>query len=390
MYSFLLMTALSASPEAPQFNGFFRDVLSTRGFGLRSGCSGCSGSCNGSRRPADRDFDDQPSGCTGSRRRTEGGCSGSRPAMATLGNSCNGGRAYASCTGSVVPMGGYVNSCNGGGWANVPYSEPMYAQPMPISSYAVPSSGCFGNTDFGPQNGPPMTFPPGNFAPAEPAPPTTIRLREPLEPGVLPAPSAGGESNRAVVIVKVPENAVLYAEGRRLSLTSDVRRFVSPPLPTGDFHYNFRVEYTRNGETITRSRSLGVRAGGNYTLDFDETIAKAPILPPQQMPTMSVPKPSLPTVPDPTPPETIKTPERARLTIKVAPGAALFIDGRKNDRPEAVREFTTPPLAPGKEYAYMIRSDITRNGLPESQFQKVTFRAGETQVVDLSQWPTGK
>ena len=52
-------------------------------------------------------------------------------------------------------------------------------------------------------------------------------------------------------------------------------------------------------------------------------------------------------------------------------------------------EFTTPPLTQGAEYAYMMKAEISRNGQPESQTVKVTFRAGEIQTVDLTQWPTG-
>ena len=47
------------------------------------------------------------------------------------------------------------------------------------------------------------------------------------------------------------------------SLTGAERKFVSPELPAGqEFTYRFRAEYERDGETVSVTKKVPVRAGG--------------------------------------------------------------------------------------------------------------------------------
>ena len=104
MYSIVMLTALSAAPDAPQFNGYFRDL-----FSRDNGCNGCSGaarySCNG---------------CTGSMAYTSScnGCCGGHVFGLGLGDrvrsffdrdpvgyGCCGGRSY-SCSGGGLSCSG--------------------------------------------------------------------------------------------------------------------------------------------------------------------------------------------------------------------------------------------------------------------------------------------
>ena len=393
MYSFILMTAMTGSPQAPEFNGFFRDLFSFRG--------GCHGSCSGSR--------SESAGCTGSRSSSgcSGSCHGDRPARAYAGGSCYGSCSGRSSSGSSC-CGGSLSyaSCSGSGGGMSPgYSEPgmgMFATPSPtVSYYMAPDGGgsCFGNGAPAP-----FTFPDsgGGYAQPSATPPSSVREYSPRADQLPPPSSGAGDANRATVVVRLPADAALFAEGRRLSLSSDTRRFVSPPLPSnGDYTYNFRVEYARNGETISRTKSVSVRAGGQFSVDFDDTLSGRPApLAPQQMPSaLPTTTTQLPTVPMPAAaapagvpnpvPGKATAPERAKITVKLSRGATLYVDGRKNDRTETVREFTTPPLVQGAEYAYLLKAEISRNGQPESQTVKVTFRAGEIQTVDLTQWRAG-
>ena len=72
------------------------------------------------------------------------------------------------------------------------------------------------------------------------------------------------------------------------------------------------------------------------------------------------------------------------ITVRVPAGATLFVDGTRNPSADAVRRFTTPPLTAGREFAYLLRVEVVRNGQPESVTQKVTFRAGEHSEVDFT------
>ena len=75
MYSLVLMTAMSTTPNAPEFNGFFRDLF----FGNCSGCSGYTAprySCSGSNYPAGCSGSYYPAGCSGSYYNGCNGCNG--------------------------------------------------------------------------------------------------------------------------------------------------------------------------------------------------------------------------------------------------------------------------------------------------------------------------
>src|SRR6266545_1094650 len=174
MYTLILMTAMSTAPETAEFNGFFRDLFSL------NGCRGsCYGSCAG-----------QSSGCYGSGT----SCFGSR-LRAFFTSSC-----YGSCSGRSAGCSG---SCHGsgyscaGGFAPVPMGPGEYAAPLPAGA-ALP--GFDGVT-------------PATPMPA--IPPTSIP--EDRRRITLTAPTA---ANRATVIVRLPSDARLFAEGRQLTLTS--------------------------------------------------------------------------------------------------------------------------------------------------------------------------
>ena len=218
----------------------------------------------------------------------------------------------------------------------------------------------------------------------------------------------------------MPEDARLFAEGRQLTLKSDVRRFVTPPLPSDrDGVYNLRVEYTRDGEVVSRSKRVQIRAGESKTVEFHEQTSLAPTVNVPELfaekPVLGSPmEPTLPTIPSipsistpelpkgtpttnkpqPLPPlgggsVTVTPPpqalsDRAKITVKLPANATLFVDAKKNVRTEPVREFTTPVLKKGDLYTYTLRAEWTRNGQQESEERKVEFMAGELHTVDFT------
>ena len=377
MYSLILMSAMSAAPEAPEFNGFFRNLLCFRGQNDRrgSGCSGstarsnsCTGGCYGSRAAATGSC---TGSCTGGQPAYASGCSGSQPAYASGG--CTGSVGY-SCFGSGSMPTMPNDGSPGDGYAQpMPAGSGYFTQPLiPFNYSMVPTA---------PQ--PYASFPIPVAAPAG-------------EPIVRAAYTPADDAARGTVTVRLPANAELFAEGRRLNQTGERRRFVTPPLAAGaDYRYTFRVEYVRNGETISRTKPVTIRAGATATLEFDDGLSlkpgtlTAPVGLPQTMPKTT---PNAPLVPTPASvyagaSAARGTPERAKITVKLLPGTTLYIDGKKNERSELIREFNTPPVPQGQEYAYVMKAEIVRNGQPETQTMKVPFRAGETQQVDFTFWP---
>ena len=397
MYTFVMMAALSGAPEATQFNGFFRDL---------AGGSGCH---------ADSRSESDSKNCQGNSCR---GCGGGLFHGRILsffsfgggrGSSCCGGTSSSgsgSCTGRSASSG-----CNGSRRA----LDPVRSSSCNGSGYSAScfgSSSCIGST-FDTMTipsypgGPPMNLPRGGydtvpFAPPMPVPSSQL---ETYRPAVI------DENSRGIIIVRLPEDAKLYAEGRPLTLKSDARRFVTPPLATDrDAVYNLRVEYTREGEVISRTNRVSIRAGDTKTVEFGEQSARIPTVhppelfadkPPLGLPALpSIPPTTLPkgtptgSAPQPLPPlgagtVTVIPPpqplaDRAKITVKLPPGATLFVDRRRNDRSEAVREFTTPALKKGDLYTYTLRAEWKRDGQLESEERKVEFMAGEMHTVDFT------
>lgn len=405
MYSIVLMTALTTTPDTPQFNGYFRDLFSGNSC---NGCSGAarysSGCCGGTA------YSTSCNGCCGSSSYNScSGCCGSSGSIFGLGlgermrswftpsgYGCCGGRSYScsgyscsgySCSGSAYSCFGSPTSytpvmngglsCQGGG---LPYSAP----PPMFDTFPAPGMPGMPNIPYAapePAPGPTGFRPSGQSA-------TTL--------------TSGGVKARATVVVKLPADARLFADGRALTLTGSERKFVSPELPIDqEFVYRFRAEYERDGETVSVTKKVPVRASTTATVEFIDLTAARPAAPTPGTATATGANkndketPGKPTAQEPTRVEPPVAPapaaptrgpsiDRATITVKLPAGATLYVDDRKSPSQEPVRSFSTPPLPTGREYAYLLKAEVIRNGQPETLTQKVPFRAGERVIVDFT------
>jgi len=441
MYSLVLMTAFTTAPDGPEFNGFFRNLFHGGGCsGSSSASPGCSGtgsgsyapryscygsgssfdyngSCTGSGYPAGctgsssnsnsngctgggfgsrvRRFFGHDNGCSGSSSNSPNGCSGSGYSNGCSGSGygcsgsgygCSGASAY-SCFGG--PAVSYTPVFNGGASC---YGGPAFPAPPPMFN-------TFPTTPMTP-GGPPATIP---YAPPEAAPGTNPQNTG-LRPAVYNTSALVSNSNpgaRATVVVRLPQDARLFVDTKQLALTGAERKFVSPELPGGqEFAYRFRVEYERDGETVSVTKKVPVKAGAAVAVEFADltaktfpeknaggpgtggnepkTVAATPASNPATTGLVTSVSPVAPAVP------TSPASDRATITVKMPAGASLYVDDRKSPSNEAVRQFSTPPLPGGREFAYLIRAEIVRNGQTETFTQKVPFRAGERVEVDFS------
>jgi uncharacterized protein (TIGR03000 family) len=73
----------------------------------------------------------------------------------------------------------------------------------------------------------------------------------------------------------------------------------------------------------------------------------------------------------------------ALVNVWVPADAELRFDSTKTDLRGSYRSFTTPPLIPGRDYAYDITASWMQNGQQVSHSRHVTFRAGDRITVDL-------
>ena len=82
---------------------------------------------------------------------------------------------------------------------------------------------------------------------------------------------------RAVIRVTLPADAILTIDGDATKSTSADRTFVTPPLETGkDFHYDFKAEFVRGGQTVTVERQVAVRAGRETVVSLNPPAGAAP------------------------------------------------------------------------------------------------------------------
>jgi uncharacterized protein (TIGR03000 family) len=71
------------------------------------------------------------------------------------------------------------------------------------------------------------------------------------------------------------------------------------------------------------------------------------------------------------------------LTVRVPADAEIWFDNTKMTRTGTVREYVTPALTPGQEYSYMVRAHWTAGGRVVDQTHKVSFRPGQSILVDF-------
>lgn len=415
MYSLVLMSAMTPAPDAAGFNGYFRDLFNRGG-----NCSGCSGSCGGT--PVR--YSCVGGGCSGATSYATGCCGGEGGLFSgdrvrrlfDRGGGCCGGYARSlGCSGASYSCFGSGYGCSGSGYGCsglTSYScsggpavgyTPVFTGGLSCQGGVVPSAPA---PTFDPYptapGGPPATIP---YADPRPTPPATGQeaggVRAATGFGV-PVGASGGA--RATVTVRLPADAKLFADGTALKMTGGERKFVTPPLPAGmEYTYRFTVEYDRDGRTLSEARNVAVRAGGTAGVEFADLTASASRPPvrdaaadPATNPVAEKPAAltslggsatgaGIPTLaPAPTAGADGR-PAKATITVKVPPGATLYVDDRKSPSMDPVRRFTTPPLPAGREFSYLLRVEQpTRDGQPERMTERVTFRAGEETTIDFT------
>jgi len=247
MYGVVLMMAMSTSA----------DIVPERCHGCRGGCyGGCYGGCWG--------------GCYGG---CWGGCYGGRGCHGCWGGGWGGcygggwGGCYGGCFGGGYAMGG----CYGGGWGG------CYG-----GGYTM--GGCYGGMGYG-----------GYMAAAPVMSPTYAMAVTPsyaITPSLSGAvvangigqnpnttqsmyynPSTAANQNTALITVHMPANARLFIDDKATQSQSSTRRFRTPALQPGeDYHYTLRAEMDRDGQPVTTSKTITVRAGNptEVTLAFPE------------------------------------------------------------------------------------------------------------------------
>jgi uncharacterized protein (TIGR03000 family) len=223
MYSVVMMMAMTSVADTPTFG--------RRGcHGCYSSCHGCYSSCHGCYSSCH--------GCCGGWSSCYGGCCGGWSSCHGYGG-CYGG--YHGCCGGYYSSG-CIGSCHGytcGGGCGGYYISPYPVVPTPGTGVA-----------------------PGAMTPPAPAP-----APKPKTDGGAAASTA----TQATVVVSLPADAKLFADGQATALTSANRTFVTPALTPGKvYNYELRIEVVRDGQTRSETKNVSVSAGRISTVEFGE------------------------------------------------------------------------------------------------------------------------
>jgi uncharacterized protein (TIGR03000 family) len=174
----------------------------------------------------------------------------------------------------------------------------------------------------------------------------------------LPAPTQEVHvGSPATVVVKAPTDVRLTVNGQPTTLRGTQETFSSPNLEPGrSYSYLFKAEAVRDGKTVSLTRRVVVRAGQEARVDLTNLESGNGL------------------------PEDV-----ARVTVLVPATAELFIDGVRYPSTSEKRSFETPRLEPGRSYYYTLRAEVTRDGQPRSESQRVIVRGGKEVTVDFKE-----
>jgi len=257
-----------------------------------------------------------------------GGCFGCHGCHGCYGGSswgCHG--CYGGCNGCY----GGCNGCYGGCYGCYGGCYGCYG-----GCY-----GCYGGC-YGCYGGTLVT------APVPAAPQVTVMAED-------RAPSA--TATRATVVVRLPEDADLYVDGKRVNLTSDTRQFITPELTPGqDYSYTMKARAVRQGKPVAKTKRVIVRAGSESRVDFGD-LADARAEVPAAAP--------------------------AHITVRLPQDARLYIDGVVCPLTSSKRSFDSPALERGRSYFYDLKAEVVRAGKTRAVTKRVVMEAGKQVDVDF-------
>jgi uncharacterized protein (TIGR03000 family) len=81
--------------------------------------------------------------------------------------------------------------------------------------------------------------------------------------------------------------------------------------------------------------------------------------------------------------EEAMVPAPATIIVNLPADAKLSIDDFQTSSTSSPRYFATPTLERGKDFTYMLKAEIQRDGRTMTTSQMVTVRAGEESRIEL-------
>jgi uncharacterized protein (TIGR03000 family) len=166
------------------------------------------------------------------------------------------------------------------------------------------------------------------------------------------------DPNRASVVVEVPAEAGLFVDGQSVPMPSRTQTFDTPALAPGQtYYYTMRAVGDREGQLISQTKRVEVRAGETVRVSFAD-------LQPESGAAV------------------------ARVSVRLPADARLFVDGVACPLTSSKREFDTPTLEPGRKYSYTLEAQLVRDGQTLTEKKQVILQAGRKVTVNFEKLRT--
>jgi uncharacterized protein (TIGR03000 family) len=172
---------------------------------------------------------------------------------------------------------------------------------------------------------------------------------EPTEVEADPVQTDGTTS----IKVKLPEGAKVFVNDAPTTSTGSDRNYVSRGLRSGmTYAYNIRVEYMRDGEPVSESEQVKLRAGQSVSLTFgqsDESVAET------------------------------TEPVETEVKVEVPEDARVFLSGAPTKQTGTSRTYSSSQLAAGQQWeGYTVRVEVDREGQTLVREEKLTVEGGHS------------
>ncbi len=158
--------------------------------------------------------------------------------------------------------------------------------------------------------------------------------------------------------VSVPAEAKVFVNGLATTSTGAQRRYVSNGLDQGfSYTYELRVELERNGQLVTETKTVKVKAGDVTEVKFDLNNDS----------------------------EKVAADKAAtKLTLNVPANAKVTLAGTATQSTGEVREFTTTKLAAGQSWDnYVVRVELEQNGQTLVEERNLSLVGGENRELTV-------
>jgi uncharacterized protein (TIGR03000 family) len=168
-------------------------------------------------------------------------------------------------------------------------------------------------------------------------------------------------TGNGTLLVNVPQDATVFVNDTLTTSTGNERRFVSRGLSSGrDYSYTVRVEYDRNGETVTETKAATLSAGSEVNLVFEPSETGESVV-------------------ESTEPATTES-ASTELKLSVPADAKVTLAGTATQQTGEERQFSTTRLAPGQAWEnYVILVELEVEGRKIQQERTITLIGGETR-----------